>query len=94
MKLTKISFAFLSATFLLGCHEQGSDVTGPTSVSSDAVAAAHTGAPVTYDAALYTAIKNKIQLCHVVLVVAGVYSTYSKWINKEIEIAQFEHPPN
>lgn len=39
------------------------------------------------DAALRQAIQNKIQLCHVVIVMAGVYSTYSKWINKEIEIA-------
>ncbi|SDM21482.1 TIR domain-containing protein [Halarsenatibacter silvermanii] len=46
------------------------------------------------DEELYEAIKNKIELCNVVLVLAGVYSTYSKWINKEIEIAkeEFEDP--
>ena len=40
------------------------------------------------DAALYQAIKNKIQLCNVVLILAGVYSSYSKWIQKEIDIAK------
>lgn len=40
------------------------------------------------DRELYAAIQRKIQLTHVVLIMAGVYSTYSKWINKEIEIAQ------
>jgi hypothetical protein len=28
--------------------------------------------------------------CHIVLVLAGVYSTYSTWIKKEIKIAQSE----
>ena len=37
---------------------------------------------------LYDAIKNKIQLTHVVVIMAGVYASYSKWINKEIKIAQ------
>ena len=40
------------------------------------------------DRALEAAIENKMRACSVVLIVAGVYSTYSKWINKEIEIAQ------
>ncbi len=40
------------------------------------------------DKELYNAIKNKIQLCHVVLILAGVYSSYSKWIEKEIDIAK------
>lgn len=39
---------------------------------------------------LYDAIKRKIQLCHCVLILAGVYSTHSKWINKEIQICQAE----
>ena len=39
------------------------------------------------DKELYEAIKQKIRLCHVVLIMGGVYSSYSKWINKEIEIA-------
>ena len=38
--------------------------------------------------ALKTAIKNHIQPCHVILIMAGVYSTYSKWINIEIDLAQ------
>ena len=36
---------------------------------------------------LKQAIENKIRPCSVVLIMAGVYSTYSKWINIEIEIA-------
>ena len=42
------------------------------------------------DSELYDKIKNKIQLCHAVLILAGVYSTYSKWIKKEIKIAKEE----
>lgn len=41
-------------------------------------------------AALYRAIKNKIAPCHVVLVMAGKYATYSPWIQKEIHIAKQE----
>jgi len=37
---------------------------------------------------LYDAIKNKIQLVDCVVIMAGVYSTYSKWISKEIEISK------
>ena len=29
-----------------------------------------------------------MQLCSCVIILAGVYATYSKWINKEIKIAQ------
>ena len=39
---------------------------------------------------LYEAIKTQMSKASVVLILAGVYSTYSKWINKEIEIAQNE----
>lgn len=39
---------------------------------------------------LYEAIKAQMSKASVVLILAGVYSTYSKWINKEIEIAQTE----
>ena len=42
------------------------------------------------DSELYDKIKDKIQLCHVVLILAGVYSTHSKWIKKEITIAKEE----
>ena len=35
------------------------------------------------DQQLYKAIKQQIQFCEVVLIMGGVYSTYSKWINKE-----------
>jgi len=40
------------------------------------------------DRELYEAILNKMHPCHIVLVMAGVYSTYSKWINKEIQAAK------
>lgn len=39
------------------------------------------------DKQLIQAIYNRLRLCHVVLIMGGVYSTYSKWINKEILIA-------
>ena len=42
------------------------------------------------DKELYKAIKNKIAQCHVVIILAGVYSSYSKWIDKEIIIASEE----
>jgi len=40
--------------------------------------------------ALYEAIKRQMAPCHVVLVMAGVYATYSTWIKKEIKIAKTE----
>ena len=40
------------------------------------------------DSVLYQAIKNKMTPCHVVIIVAGVYASYSKWIDKEIQIAE------
>lgn len=39
------------------------------------------------DKQLYDAIKNKISGTNCVLILAGVYSSYSKWINKEIKIS-------
>ena len=44
--------------------------------------------------ALYDAIKRQMTPCHVVLVMAGVYATYSPWIRKEIKIAktEFQNP--
>jgi hypothetical protein len=39
---------------------------------------------------LYEAIKRQIAPAHVVLILAGVYATYSKWIDKEIRIARLE----
>jgi Thoeris protein ThsB, TIR-like domain len=42
------------------------------------------------NAQLYEAIKRKISPVNIVIIMAGVYSTYSKWINKEIKIAQTE----
>ncbi|WP_454865631.1 TIR domain-containing protein [Pseudomonas umsongensis] len=44
------------------------------------------GAPT--DKQLEEAIENKIRPCSAVLIMAGMYATYSKWINKEIEIAK------
>ncbi|WP_257142779.1 TIR domain-containing protein [Bacillus thuringiensis] len=40
------------------------------------------------DAELYEAIKKQISPSSVVLILAGVYSTYSKWINHEIDISK------
>ena len=42
------------------------------------------------DQQLYNAIKNKISPSSVVLILAGVYATYSTWIDNEIYIAQEE----
>src|SRR5580692_2681113 len=39
---------------------------------------------------LYDGIYNKISPCGVVIILAGVYSSYSKWIDKEIRIAKME----
>ena len=46
------------------------------------------------DAQLKAAIKEQMSHASVVLILAGVYSTYSKWINKEIDLAQngFNNP--
>lgn len=41
-----------------------------------------------YDYQLKAAIKNQMQHASCVLILAGVYSTYSKWINIEIQLAK------
>lgn len=38
--------------------------------------------------ALEGQLANKMKSCHVVLVIAGVYASYSYWMQKEIEIAE------
>lgn len=38
--------------------------------------------------ALYQAIKARMVFCEVVLIMAGKYATYSKWIEREIRIAK------
>ena len=43
------------------------------------------------DNALFNAIKNQIEPVHCVIILAGVYSSYSKWIQKEIQIAKVEY---
>ena len=40
------------------------------------------------DKQLEEAIDAKIRGCSCVIILAGVYASYSKWINKEIRIAQ------
>ncbi|WP_343654144.1 TIR domain-containing protein [Paraburkholderia caribensis] len=40
------------------------------------------------DVALERAIEDQMRPCHVVLFLAGVYATHSKWICKEIEMAK------
>ena len=42
------------------------------------------------DKELYAAIKEQISHASVVIILAGVYSSYSKWIDKEIKIAKEE----
>lgn len=41
--------------------------------------------------ALYQAIKNQMVFCEVVLIMAGKYATYSKWIQREIQIAKNDY---
>lgn len=36
---------------------------------------------------LYEAIKSQMSPCHIVIIMAGKYATYSKWIKREIKIA-------
>lgn len=45
------------------------------------------------DQQLKEAIEAKIKGCSCVIIMAGVYSSYSKWINKEIEIAKKYNKP-
>lgn len=45
------------------------------------------------DKELYEAIFRKIRPCSVVLILAGVYATYRKWIGKEIKLAKEESKP-
>lgn len=42
---------------------------------------------------LYAAILQKISPCSVVLIMSGVYATYSKWIDQEIQIAKSKFSP-
>ena len=42
------------------------------------------------DAELYAAIKEQISHSSAVLILAGIYASYSRWIQKEIQIAQTE----
>ena len=46
------------------------------------------------DAQLRQAIRDQMIRCHVVLILAGVYASYSKWINIEIDLAKrgFQRP--
>ena len=37
---------------------------------------------------LRAAIERQMAPCHVVVIIAGVYATYSKWINEEIALAK------
>ena len=46
------------------------------------------------DRELREAIKRQMSYAHVIVILAGVYATHSKWINNEIRIAQrgFQNP--
>ena len=41
------------------------------------------------DAQLRAAIRRQMSPCSAVLILAGVYATYSSWIDEEIDMAQF-----
>ena len=41
-------------------------------------------------AELYEAIKNQMIFCEVVVIMAGKYATFSKWIQREIRIAKVD----
>lgn len=45
------------------------------------------------DKQLYDAIEAKIKGCSCIIILAGVYSSYSKWINIEIELAKKYNKP-
>lgn len=45
------------------------------------------------DAELREAIRRHMAPCSVILIMAGVYASYSKWINKEIELAKVASKP-
>lgn len=45
------------------------------------------------DKELEAAIEAKMKGCSCVIILAGVYATYSKWINKEIKLAQKYNKP-
>ena len=40
------------------------------------------------DEMLRQEIRNQMSPCHVILILAGVYATYSRWINEEIDLAE------
>ena len=46
-----------------------------------------------YDYQLRAAIRNQMQHASCVLILAGVYATYSKWINIEIQLAKEMNKP-
>ena len=45
------------------------------------------------DKQLSDAIEAKVKGCSCIIILAGVYATYSKWINKEIEMAKKYNKP-
>lgn len=47
----------------------------------------------TYDWQLEEAIERQIRPCSIVVIMAGKYATYSKWIDKEIQIAKRLNKP-
>ena len=44
------------------------------------------------DRELSRAIRNQMESCGIVIILAGVYAEYSKWIDKEIKIAKSSFP--
>ena len=45
------------------------------------------------DRELRDAIERKMRPCSVILILAGLYASYSKWIDKEIDIAKGSSKP-
>jgi hypothetical protein len=39
---------------------------------------------------LYESIRHKMKHCHVIIIMCGVYSLYSRWLNKEIILGKDE----
>lgn len=46
-----------------------------------------------YEWQLEAAIEQQIKPCSIVVIMAGKYATFSKWINKEIQIAKKYNKP-
>lgn len=76
--MTKLNYFYIKKVFAF------------TTILSPQNAPIHTNGS---DKQLSDAIEAKVKGCSCVIILAGVYATYSKWINKEIEMAQKYRKP-